>query len=415
MRSRRPFLANMICLALLIAPSIAFAQSAPPTTPSPEAPPAIATKPPISDEQLQQVVAPIALYPDTLVSQILMAATYPVEIVEADRWVQANKDLKDDALALALENQTWDPSVKSLVNFPSVLSMLSANLSSTSLLGDAFLADQKRVMDTVQKLRAKAKDAGNLSSNTQQIVSTAAAVSSPDGTTSPAITIAPADPEQIYVPTYDPNVVYGYWPYVNYMPYYYNPGYAYTVGFRRGVAWGYAWGNCDWNHDHPHVNVNINQNINNYSIDRTQYNNFYANNANFKNGQGAWQHNPDHRDGVAYRDQSTSARYANISANNAAARTREGYRGHDTAQPNQRQYSSEAQRQAVNQNQEQEARQREARAQAYRASQARQTAINDGNRGQAAREARERGYASRGYSRPQQHAQPQRGGGGRHR
>jgi hypothetical protein len=400
MQSRRSIVSPIICLALLIAPSIAFAQ----TTPAAPATPGAASSaqtPPISDAQLQQVVAPIALYPDTLVSQILMAATYPVEIVEADRWAQANKDLKGDALALSLENQSWDPSVKSLVNFPSVLSMLSANLSQTSLLGDAFLADQKRVMNTVQLLRAKAQANGNLTSNSQQQVTAAVNdASSPDGSTQ-TITIAPTDPETIYVPTYDPNVVYGYWPYTTYMPYYYNPGYAYYVGYRRGVAWGYAWGNCDWQHNNIHVNVN--QNIDNqYAIDRSQFNNFYNNNGGLKNGQGNWQHNPDHRDGVAYRDQSTTSRYAGVSANSAAAQAREGYRGRESAQyQNMSARSDEAARQA--------------RAEQYRQQydqQDRPTAFNDGYRGQAARQASERGYASRNYSQSQRQAPQQRYYGG---
>ncbi len=409
MRHTRASLSRIVCLVMLMAPTLALAQT-PPQAATPATAPAQPAANPISDAQIAQAVAPVALYPDTLLSQILMAATYPVEIVEADRWLQANPTLKDDALALALENQSWDPSVKSLVNFPSVLKMLSDNLSTTSLLGDAFLADQKRVMAAVQKLRAQAKDAGNLSTNTQQTVTTeqvAADASSPTGTTN--ITIAPADPEQIYVPTYDPNYVYGYWPYTAYAPYYYNPGYAYTVGFRHGVAWGYAWGHCNWGHN-PNIAVNVNQNINDrWAIDRTQYNNYYANNANFKNGQGTWQHNPAHRDGVAYRDQATSNRFSAYNSSNRETQARQAYRGRENT-PTQAQAS---QRQA------EENRQREARAQEYRqqearSQQARSTAISDYNRGShATRQAAQRGNASRGYSRPAQHSGG--GGGGRRR
>jgi hypothetical protein len=125
---------------------------------------------PLKQEELDQLVAPVALYPDSLVSQILMASTYPLEVVQADRWVRQNENLKGDALTAALEKEDWDPSVKSLVNFPQVLSMMSEKLDWTSKLGDAFLAQQKQVLDTVQKLRGKAKAEGNLESNEQQTV-----------------------------------------------------------------------------------------------------------------------------------------------------------------------------------------------------------------------------------------------------
>src|SRR5262249_49297782 len=149
---------------------------------------------------------PIALYPDSLVSQILMASTYPLEVVEADRWVKANKSLQGDALTSALEAQTWDPSVKSLVNFPQVLAMMSEKLDMTQKLGDAMLAQQKDVLDAVQRLRAKAQAQGNLKTTKEQTV----VVEQPATTEqSMVIKIEPADPQVVYVPSYNPAVVYG--------------------------------------------------------------------------------------------------------------------------------------------------------------------------------------------------------------
>ena len=169
-------------------------------------------------EEIEQLVAPIALYPDSLVSQILMASTYPLEVVQADRWVKANKTLKGDALTAALEKQPWDPSMKSLVNFPQVLAMMSEKLDLTQRLGDAFLAQQKDVMDAVQRLRAKAQAQGNLQTTKEQTV----IVEQPEAQTT-VIKIEPADPQVVYVPSYNPTVVYGAWPYPAYPPYAYYP------------------------------------------------------------------------------------------------------------------------------------------------------------------------------------------------
>ena len=159
-------------------------------------------------EEIDALVAPIALYPDELLSQIFMASTYPLEVVQAGRWARQNQNLKGDALAQALEKQDWDPSVKSLVNFPEVLSKMSDKLDWTQKLGDAFLEQQKEVMDAVQRLRAKAQAAGNLQTTEQQKVIVEEKV----------IKIEPASPQVVYVPTYNPTVVYGAWPYPAYPP-----------------------------------------------------------------------------------------------------------------------------------------------------------------------------------------------------
>ena len=197
----------------------------------------------LSKEELAQLLAPIALYPDELVSQILMASTYPLEVVQADRWAKSHKQSTGDVLAKQLEKEKWDPSVKSLVNFPTVLANMSEKLDVTTKIGDAFLAQQKDVMETIQELRKKAHEAGNLKTTKEQKVVVE----------KETIIIKPADPQVVYVPTYSPTVVYGTWPYPAYPPYYYYPppppaypAYHFAAGVAVGVAWGYAWGNCNW-------------------------------------------------------------------------------------------------------------------------------------------------------------------------
>ncbi len=160
------------------------------------------------------MLAPIALYPDSLLAQIFMASTYPLEVVQADRWAKQNKNLTGDALTAALEKQPWDPSVKSLINFPQVLAMMSEKLDWTQKLGDAFLAQEKDVMASVQTLRKKAYDAGNLKTTKEQKVVVE----------QETIVIESASPQVVYVPTYNPTVVYGTWAYPAYPPAYYYPG-----------------------------------------------------------------------------------------------------------------------------------------------------------------------------------------------
>src|SRR5437899_85791 len=267
-------------------------------------------------EELDQILAPIALYPDVLVSQVLIASTYPLEVLQADRFAQQNKNLKGDALTKALEAQDWDPSVKSLVNFPQVLTMMSEKLDWTQKLGDAFLADQKKVLDTIQKLRAKAQESGNLKTTQEQTVIVEEKI----------IKIEPANPQVIYVPSYNPTVVYGAWPYPAYPPYYYYPpGYvttsmfAFGAGVAMGAAWGYAWGNSNWGGGN--VDVDVNRNFNsNRNIDRSKY-------QGGDRGQGGrFQHNPEHRKGVSYRDQGTSQKF-NRASTNDAIKSREQFRG----------------------------------------------------------------------------------------
>jgi uncharacterized membrane protein YgcG len=217
----------------------AQAESFGPTGQSNEQPPA----PPVqhSPQELQQLVAPIALYPDALVAQILAASTYPTEIVEADRWMQSHSNLKGEELAKEVDKQPWDPSVMALTQFPSVLENMDKNLSWTSSLGDAYANRQQDVMDAVQAMRQQARKAGHLNGNEQENVTT-------QGNT---IVIQPADPDVVYVPAYDPWLVYGdpILAYPGWYPvpgiFYDGPGLFFGAGFGIGFFGGFGWG---WNH-----------------------------------------------------------------------------------------------------------------------------------------------------------------------
>ncbi len=198
-----------------------------------------------SPQELQQLVAPIALYPDALVAQILAASTYPTEIVEADRWIQSHSNLKGDELAKEVDKQDWDPSVKAMAQFPSVLENMDKNLSWTSSLGDAYANQQQDVTDAVQTMRQQAHNAGHLNSNEQEKVTT-------QGNT---IIIEPANPEVVYVPAYDPWLVYGE-PLVAYPGWYPVPGIffdgpaiSFGIGFGIGFFGGYGWGWHHWGYD----------------------------------------------------------------------------------------------------------------------------------------------------------------------
>ena len=277
--------------------------------------------PVFKQEELDQLLAPVALYTDPLLSQILMASTYTLEVVMAGKWVEQNKGLQGDSLAAALEEQTWDPSVKSLVNFPQVLDMMNQKLEWTQKLGDAFLAQQKDVLDTIQKLRAKAQESGNLKTTQEQVVKVEQEI----------IIIESASPQVVYVPVYDPVVVYGTWWYPQPPPYYYYPpGYApgavafsFAVGVAIGSSWGYAWGGCNWHSGHVDIDVNRNININ-HNINRSRYEQQYNRTGN--RGQSAWQHDTNHRKGVSYRDQGTAQKY-NRASTADASKSREAYRG----------------------------------------------------------------------------------------
>ena len=280
--------------ALVSAYSVAAAQ--PPSSPSSLG---------LTAAQLERLVAPIALYPDALVAQILMAATYPLEIIEADRWLQipANTALKGNELAAALQQRSWDPSVKSLVSFPKVLQIMDTNLDWTEQLGDAFLAQQSDVMDAIQRLRQRAETAKSLASTPQQTVSTE----------EQEVVIEPANPEIVYVPVYNPSCVYGAWPYADYPPFDFEPWAGYCTPADYLIAFGagfypfpfWAWGHFEWHH---HT----------IRIDHDRFQHFH--NAH-EPSRGIWQHDPGHRHGVPYRDPATAARFL------GPAGTARGYRG----------------------------------------------------------------------------------------
>jgi hypothetical protein len=212
---------------------------------STESPSAAPAAPQLSAQELQQLVAPIALYPDALVAQILAAATYPTQIVEAERWMQRHSNLKGDELAKEVDKQDWDPSVKALAQFPSVLENMDKNLSWTSSLGEAYADEPEDVTNAVQEMRQQAQKAGHLSSNEQEQVTT-------QGST---IAIEPANPEVVYVPAYDPWLVYGS-PIVAYPGWYPVPGIfwggvglSFGLGFGIGYFGGFGWGWGHWGYD----------------------------------------------------------------------------------------------------------------------------------------------------------------------
>jgi hypothetical protein len=296
-------LSRLIVIALLwFAPIGAMAQQ--PTT----AP----TQPLLKLAELDQLLAPIALYPDPLLSEVLIASTYALEVVQADRWAKSNKALKGDALTGALAKQSWDDSVKSLVQVPDVLGMMSEQLDWTQKLGDAVLAQQADVMDAVQRLRARAHANGKLESTKQQTVTVKTENQKQH------VVIEPTSPDEIYVPYYEPAAVYGDWPYPDYAPYYFPPPAGYFAGgvlatgvaFAAGVAVRHAfWGNCDWGRGNINVVTNRSANIANVN-------------------RGRWEHNPDHRQGVRYNNADVRQKFAktDIQAGKAA---RQEFRGKD--------------------------------------------------------------------------------------
>jgi hypothetical protein len=277
---------------LLLACGFVFAQQPAPTERAPEQP--------LSAEQLNTLVAPVALYPDALLSQVLVAATYPLEIVEVGQWLQRNSNLQGPKLVDAARQQNWDPSIQALVVFPDVIKRLNADIRWTTDLGNAFLSQQADVMNAVQRMRAQAMAAGKLKSNTQETVTT-----EKQGDRS-VIEIQPANPEVVYVPYYNPAYIwgppsYGYYPAWDY-PYYgygfgFGPG-IYIGGFFGGLYWGgWGWGS-NWYHCSIYQNNNF---FNHYGYGGHGY------------GNGAsWTHDPGHRQGVHYPNSTLNQRYGGV-------------------------------------------------------------------------------------------------------
>jgi len=317
----QPMLAVLRLVALAVFAALSWLPAGHAQAPAPAQPP------PFKPEEIEQLVAPIALYPDPLVAQILMASTYPLEVVSAARWQKSNPGLKGKQLEDALQQLPWDPSVKSLTAFPQVLTMMDQKLDLTQKLGDAFLAQQKGVMDAIQRLRAKADGAGNLKSSNEQTV----AKTQEGGTT--YITIEPSNPEVIYVPAYNPAVVYGTWPYPAYPPYaYYPPGYvpgAALFAFGLGVAIGNAWGNnsnCDWHGGD--ININRDTTINRGDRGDKGKGGDRSKGGDRGRGQGGskWSHSPEHRQGAGYRDQGSRDKFGG-GQQRPGVDSRESFRG----------------------------------------------------------------------------------------
>jgi len=277
--------------------------------------------PPIPNDQLDALVSPIALYPDPLLSQVLVASTYPLEIIQLQQWLAQHKDLKDQALTDAVQKQDWDPSIQSMAVLPSALKQLADNIKWTTDLGNAFLAQQSDVMDAVQRMRMKAKDAGNLKSNEQQKVEVQTVE------TKTVVVIQQANPQIVYVPSYNPVVVYGppIYPYppIIYPPpaYYAGAAIAFGVGIAIGAAYHGGWGyGCGWGHSNNNININVNNNyVRHYN--QTNINNVNRNNINNanRNGGNTWQHNPQHRGGTPYSNSATANKYGGTSRGNSAA------------------------------------------------------------------------------------------------
>jgi hypothetical protein len=276
-----------------------------------------------TSDRLEQMAAPIALYPDALVAQVLMASTYPLEIVAAYRWLEKNPNLTGSALAEALKQFEWDPSVKSLCGFPTLLKQMSDNLDWTRDLGDAFLGQQEELMDTIQRMRAKALEAGNLKTTEEQRVTRETEV----------VVIEPVNPEIIYVPSYSALVVYGsgwYYPYWYYPYFYYPPavGFGYLY-FGLGYAWGVGlWGGCDWHHHSVYVHADHYNKFNSHTCHHPKDHKT----PHSADGHADWKHDPDHRQGVGYRSSRVAQQYGALPGTSRV--TRDQARGfHPSAAP----------------------------------------------------------------------------------
>lgn len=324
----RQFTALMCALLLVPAepPSVAQAQ---------EQQPAGATEqqaPKIPNDQLDSLVAPIALYPDPLLAQVLAASTYPLEIIQLQQWLAQHKDLKDKALTDAVMKQPWDPSIQSMAALPDVVKRLSDDIQWTTDLGNAVLAQQSDVMDAVQRMREKAKEKGNLKSTEQMKVETKVVESKS------VIVIEQSKPEVVYVPSYDPVVVYGAPPYpyppITYPP----PGYyaaGMAISFGVGMAIGAAWGgggwccNSGWGGNNT-ININNNNNYVNNS-NRQNISNSGNRTGNRTGSNNNWQHNAQHRGGTPYSNRTTANQYGGTARGDSASSRQAN------AQQNQRQ------------------------------------------------------------------------------
>jgi len=330
----------MLC-TIAIAPGDALASMPSPRSPQAASPQAQPTR--IPPDQLDSLVAPIALYPDPMLAQTLAASTYPLELIQLQQWLKKNPGLKDKALADAVAKQPWDPSIQALAGLPDVVKRLADDIQWTTDLGNAFLAQQSDVMDAVQRMRKKAQDTGNLKSTEQQKVETKVIESKS------VIVVEQANPQVVYVPSYDPVVVYGP-PIYPYPPIYYPPaGYyaagvaiSFGVGMMMGAFWSGGWGwGCGWGGNNT-ININNNNNFNrNSNIGGGNRNNIGSGNRPSQQpsrggggrGDSNWKHNPQHRGGTPYGDRGTADRFGgtargdSLSNRQASARQQVGRQG----------------------------------------------------------------------------------------
>jgi hypothetical protein len=305
-------------------------QQPPPSTQT-QAPGQGQPAPKLSADQLDSLLAPIALYSDDLLAQCLVASTYPIEVVQAQQWVEKNPNLKGDARSEAAMKQDWDPSIQALTGIPDALKVLSQDVKWTVDLGNAFLAQQSDVMDAVQRLRAKAKGSGKLETTEQQTVTTKVIEQKE------VVVIQQASPDVIYVPSYSPAVIWGAPPYYPYPPLYYPPYYggawfAWGVGVAIGIGIAGGWG-CGWGNNEININNNNNFNRNEINHNRGEGNRGQGNRGEGNRGQGGnraqtadragnrgqggqggrgnstWQHNPSHRGGAPYGDRGTASKF----------------------------------------------------------------------------------------------------------
>jgi hypothetical protein len=305
-RSTSRCLAVILCAAISAQPAVAspLARQAPSTSSQPAA-----TR--IPADQLDSLVAPIALYPDPMLAQVLAASTYPLEIIQLQQWLEKNPTLKDKALADAVMKQPWDPSVQAMAGLPDVVKRLANDIQWTADLGNAFLAQQSDVMDAVQRMRKKAKDKGTLKSSEQVKVETQVVEKKE------IVVIQQANPQVVYVPTYNPVVVWGppVYPYYPYPPIYYPPPGYYAAGvaiaWGAGFAMGAFWGGGGWGYHpgwgHNDIDIDINNNFNR----NTNINGGNRNQVNPNRGGAGnkWQHNSQHRGGTPYSDRATASKY----------------------------------------------------------------------------------------------------------
>jgi hypothetical protein len=298
----------LICTFALLPGDTLAVQTNPPSTQSTQSSAPKDQPVKISPDQLDSLVAPIALYPDPLLAQTLAASTYPLELIQLQQWMAKNSTLKDKALADAVAKQPWDPSIQAMAGLPDVVKRLADDIQWTTELGNAFLAQQSDVMDAVQRMRKKAQDSGAFKSNEQQKVETKVVENKS------VIVIEQTNPQVVYVPSYDPVVVYGP-PVYPYPPIYYPPAGYYAAGmaisFGVGMAMGAFWGGgagwgCGWGGNN---NVYINHNNNFVRNTDVRNGNFNKNNVGGRGGNNSWQHNPQHRGGAPYGDRNTADKF----------------------------------------------------------------------------------------------------------